>query len=36
VGRVKMNLVKGDFEIILEGFTNLDEPVYIKENISVN
>jgi hypothetical protein len=28
--------VKGDFEIILQGFTNLGEPVYIVENIKVN
>jgi len=28
--------VKGNFEIILEGYTNLGEPVYLKENISVN
>jgi len=28
--------VKGDFEIVLEGFTNLGEPVYMVENITVN
>jgi hypothetical protein len=28
--------IKGDFEIILEGYTNLGEPVYITENITVN
>lgn len=28
--------VTGDFEIILEGYTNLGELVYIKENITVN
>lgn len=28
--------IKGHYEIILEGFTNLGERVYVKENISVN
>lgn len=28
--------VKGDFEIILQGYTNLGEPVYMVENITVN
>ena len=28
--------VKGNFEIILQGFTNLGEPVYLKEVITVN
>lgn len=28
--------VKGEYEIILEGFTNLGEPVYLKEIVKVN
>jgi len=28
--------VKGEYEVILEGFTNLGKQVYVKENISVN
>ena len=28
--------VTGEFEIVVKGFTNLGEPVYITESISVN
>ena len=28
--------ITGDFEVILEGFTNLGERVYLKESFSVN
>ena len=28
--------VKGDFEIVFEGFTNLGEPVYLAKSFTVN